>query len=102
MSEAATAKSSVNVLTGEVLRSGTTRRLGEDFFYWNVIIRWFWAPSRQKALWDLTLDFDLQDINLIPRRVPGETLGGWGVKMSRQVKSLRGLHLVRSPPVIPV
>lgn len=34
MSEAATAKSSVDVLTEKVrrLRSGTTRRIGQDFF----------------------------------------------------------------------
>lgn len=62
---------------------------------WNTVICRFWSPPQAKST--LGLDFDLQDINLILRVLPREELE---VKKSRQVKVLRGLHLVRSPLVL--
>lgn len=47
------------------------------------------GPPQAKGI--LGLDSDLQDINLILSMLPGEKLE---VKKSRQVKVLRGLHLV--------
>lgn len=54
------------------------------------------APPQAKST--LGLDFDLQDINLIPSTLPGEELE---VKKSWQVKVFRGFHFVRSLLVLP-
>lgn len=40
------------------------------------------------------LDFDLQDINLIPSIVPGETWGGGGQEVEAGQKPQGGLHLL--------